>query len=59
MKKRFLSKIQQDRASARKLHEDSQIPFIEVFVNTPLSVCETRDIKGLYEKARNGVIKGL
>jgi sulfate adenylyltransferase len=33
--------------------------FIEVFVNTPLEVCETRDIKGLYAKARAGEIKGF
>ncbi len=31
--------------------------FIEVFVNTPLEVCEERDVKGLYKKARNGEIK--
>ncbi len=30
-----------------------------MFVNTPLSVCEARDVKGLYEKARKGLIKGL
>jgi len=33
--------------------------FIEVFVNTPLEVCEERDIKGLYEKARKGEIKNF
>ena len=33
--------------------------FIEVFVNAPLSVCEERDVKGLYEKARKGEIKGF
>lgn len=31
--------------------------FIEVFVDTPLDVCETRDVKGLYKKARQGLIK--
>jgi adenylylsulfate kinase len=31
--------------------------FLEVFVSTPIEVCETRDIKGLYQKARAGVIK--
>jgi adenylylsulfate kinase-like enzyme len=30
---------------------------VEVYVNTPLEVCETRDIKGFYKKARNGEIK--
>lgn len=33
--------------------------FIEVFVNTPLKVCESRDVKGLYKKARAGEIKGF
>lgn len=31
--------------------------FIEVYVNCPLEICEQRDVKGLYEKARNGVVK--
>jgi len=33
--------------------------FLEVFVNTPLEVCESRDVKGLYKKARSGEIKGF
>ena len=33
--------------------------FYEIFVDTPLSVCELRDVKGLYKKARDGVIKGF
>ncbi|MFM1842497.1 MAG: adenylylsulfate 3-phosphotransferase [Cyanobacteriota bacterium] len=33
--------------------------FLEVFVNAPLNVCEGRDVKGLYAKARNGEIKGF
>ncbi|HHH50129.1 MAG TPA: adenylyl-sulfate kinase [Saprospiraceae bacterium] len=33
--------------------------FIEIFVNTPLGLCEKRDIKGLYKKARKGEIKGF
>ena len=33
--------------------------FVEIFVNTPLEVCEARDIKGLYAKARRGEIKGF
>lgn len=31
--------------------------FVEVFINTPLSICEERDVKGLYKKARKGIIK--
>lgn len=33
--------------------------FVEVFVNAPLNVCESRDVKGLYQKARAGEIKGF
>jgi len=44
------------RANARALHEAAQIPFFEVFMDTPLDVCEQRDVKGLYAKARAGEI---
>lgn len=44
---------------ARKIHESSDLPFFEVFVDTPLEICEKRDTKGLYEKARKGIIKGF
>ena len=33
--------------------------FVEVYVNTPLSVCEKRDVKGLYKKARQGLIPNM
>lgn len=33
--------------------------FFEIFVNTPLTVCEKRDVKGLYKKARDGLISGF
>ena len=33
--------------------------FIEVFINTPIEVCEQRDVKGLYKKARAGEIKNF
>ena len=33
--------------------------FIEVYINTPLEICEARDVKGLYKKARSGAIKGF
>ncbi|CAF1112497.1 unnamed protein product [Adineta steineri] len=55
----FISPFEEDRECARRLHENSQIPFIEVFVSTPLSVCEARDVKGLYKKARTGLIEGF
>ncbi len=49
----------QDRNRARKLLEEAGLLFFEIFVDTPLDVCETRDVKGLYKKARAGVIKGI
>ena len=33
--------------------------FIEIYINTPLAICEQRDVKGLYKKARAGIIKGF
>jgi bifunctional enzyme CysN/CysC len=42
---------------ARELFEAGE--FIEVFVDTPLEVCEARDPKGLYKKARAGMIKNF
>ena len=52
----FISPYRADRNRARKLHEGAGIPFIEVFVDTPLEDCEKRDPKGLYKKARTGEI---
>ena len=46
-----------DRAAARAVHEQLDVPFIEVFVDTPLEVCERRDPKGLYAQARRGEIQ--
>ena len=48
----------QDRDNARKLHENSGLQFLECYVDTPINVCEERDVKGLYKKARAGQIKG-
>jgi adenylylsulfate kinase len=50
----FISPFKSDRESARKRF--AQHEFIEIFCNTPLHVCENRDIKGLYKKARAGKI---
>jgi adenylylsulfate kinase len=52
----FVSPYRADRDRARKLHDEAGIPFIEVFVDTPLEQCEQRDPKGLYKKARSGEI---
>jgi len=55
----FISPYQRDRDDARALHEEAGLPFIEVLVDAPLDVCEQRDPKGLYKKARAGEIKGF
>ncbi|MDO6505589.1 adenylyl-sulfate kinase [Colwellia sp. 4_MG-2023] len=51
----FISPFTEDRARARAKLEDGE--FIEVYIDTPISVCEQRDPKGLYKKARAGEIK--
>lgn len=53
----FISPYKKDRDFARQLHEAQGLPFIEVYVDAPLSVVEQRDPKGLYKKARSGEIK--
>ncbi|XP_067285363.1 bifunctional 3'-phosphoadenosine 5'-phosphosulfate synthase 2b isoform X2 [Pseudorasbora parva] len=55
----FISPFTKDRDDARKIHEKAGLPFFEVFVNAPLELCESRDVKGLYKKARAGEIKGF
>lgn len=50
----FISPYQADREEVRSLHPEGR--FVEVFVDTPLDVCEARDVKGLYQKARAGEI---
>ena len=53
----FISPFTSERRMARELLEDGE--FIEVYVSTPLEVCEKRDVKGLYAKARRGDIKNF
>lgn len=50
----FISPFRSERQLARSLVEKDE--FIEVFIDTPLEVCEQRDVKGLYKKARAGEI---
>lgn len=50
----FISPFKSERQFARSLLEDGE--FIEVFIDTPIEVCEQRDVKGLYKKAREGKI---
>ncbi|MDI9404495.1 MAG: adenylyl-sulfate kinase [Limnohabitans sp.] len=53
----LVSPFRADRAAVRAMHDEWQIPFLEVFVDVPLEVAESRDPKGLYKKARAGEIK--
>ncbi len=53
----FISPYREDRDNARTIIGDND--FIEIFISADLSVCESRDPKGLYKKARSGEIKGF
>ena len=53
----LISPYEAVRAEVRHMVGDGQ--FVEVFVNTPLSVCEARDVKGMYARARRGEITGF
>ena len=55
----FISPYRRDRDLARRIHEEAGIRFIEIFVDTPVDVCEQRDPKGLYQTARKGELKGF
>ena len=55
----FISPYREDRDKVRALHEESGMPFIEVFVDCSLDEAEKRDPKGLYKKARAGEIKNF
>jgi bifunctional enzyme CysN/CysC len=48
-----------DRVLARRIHDQGELEFLEVWVNTPLEECERRDPKGLYARARDGKITGF
>ncbi len=53
----FVSPTNEIRKQARDIIGKDD--FIEIFINTPLEVCEQRDVKGLYKKARKGEIKNF
>jgi bifunctional enzyme CysN/CysC len=53
----FISPFRSDRQMVRELFDESE--FLEVFIDTPLEVAEQRDTKGLYAKARTGLIKNF
>jgi len=54
-----ISPYRADRDRARNQHEAAGLRFVEVFVDTPLELCEARDPKGLYASARAGEISGF
>lgn len=53
----FISPLKKDRAIAKEIIGREN--FVEIYVNTPLEICEDRDVKGLYRKARKGEIKNF
>lgn len=55
----LISPYAADRAAVREAHRRADLPFIEVFVDTPLEVCEQRDPKGMYAMARAGKIRNF
>ena len=55
----LISPYRAARDRARAVHEARGVPFFEVFVDTPIEVCEERDPKGLYTKARAGELPGF
>ena len=54
----LVSPLIEDRRNARKIVEEKQMKFYEIFVNTPLEECINRDTKGLYRRAISGQIAG-
>lgn len=55
----MISPYRAGRDAVRARHESRGVPFIEVFVDVPLAVAESRDPKGLYAKARRGQVTGF
>ena len=55
----IISPFSASRDAVRAAHVNDGIPFVEVFIDTPLEVCATRDSKGLYAKQRAGEMTGL
>jgi adenylylsulfate kinase len=55
----FISPYRKDRDHVRALHVAGKLPFIEIYLVTPIETCEKRDPKGLYKKARAGELKNF
>jgi bifunctional enzyme CysN/CysC len=54
-----ISPYRQDRSTVKSFHTEARLPFYEIYVATPLAVCEERDPKGLYAQARAGKIRNF
>jgi adenylylsulfate kinase len=54
----FISPYRKDRDRNREIHKEADLDFIEVFVDVPIEICEQRDPKGLYKKARAALAEG-
>jgi bifunctional enzyme CysN/CysC len=55
----LISPFRAGRDHAREVHEVAGLPFAEIFIDTPLEICEQRDPKGLYAQARAGSLTGM
>ncbi len=55
----LVSPYAEDRRRAREIHDERHLPFFEVWVDTPLEICQRRDPKGLYAQAQKGELHGL
>jgi adenylyl-sulfate kinase len=55
----FISPYAKDRDFARQVHANAGLNFFECHISASLEVCEGRDVKGLYKKAREGIIKNF
>lgn len=55
----FISPYAKDRQFGKQIHVENGLSFYECFINAPLDVCESRDVKGLYKLAREGKIKNF
>ena len=53
----FISPFRKDRELVRRIHREAGLAFIEIYMATPLEICEERDPKQLYARARRGEIK--
>lgn len=55
----LISPFAAERQHAKDIHHRAQMPFYEIFIDTPLELCEQRDPKGMYQRARQGLIKNF